>query len=334
MFTIGKHKFNRPLILAPMEDITDQAFRQICIELGADFVFTEFVNCEGLIRSDEKTHKKMALLENERPAGIQIYGERLEALVEGAKLANKLNPDLLDLNAGCWVKKVSGRGAGAGLLKDPDYLEQIVREIVKVSDVSVSVKTRIGWDEKSINILEVSQRIQDAGAKLLTLHCRPRSQGHSGEPQWEWIDRVKEKLEIPVILNGGLMTAEDIKRASETTSADGFMIARGAVAHPWIFKESKDLLNDGSYDHINSYARKIDTAIKHLKISITLKEERRAVIEFRKFYSGYLKGLYNASKIRNELMKFHTFVEIEKILLDYKEQLYLHNVKEENKQKD
>lgn len=326
MFKIGNYTFDNPLILAPMEDITDKSFRKICIELGADLVFTEFINCEGLIRLDAKTHKKMKLNNDERPVGIQIYGENIESLIKAAELAEEEKPEIIDLNAGCWVKKVSGRGAGAGLMKNPEYLAQIVKEIVKVVKTPVTVKTRLGWDEDSINILDIAKRIEDAGAKLLTLHCRTRSQGHTGDPDWSWIEKVKNIVSIPVILNGGLMTVEDFKKAKAETNADGFMIARGAINHPWIFKEIKDYLLTGNEESINDHNIRIDMALKHLKYSIEVKEEKRAVIEFRKFYSGYLKGMHSASKIRNELMKYHTYNEIEEKLFEYKDYLNLDKI--------
>lgn len=317
MLKIGKIEIDKALLLAPMEDITDLTYRRLCKELGADIVYTEFVNCEGLVRADEKTHKKLRLSKDERPAGIQIYGDNIESMVRAAKIAEEENPDIIDINAGCWVKKVAGRGSGAALMKDPEYLQQMVGDIVKAVDVPVTVKTRLGWDFNSINIVEIAQRIEDVGAQAITIHCRTKSQGHSGDADWSYIEKVKNKINIPVVLNGGIMTFDDAKRAFEETPADGIMIARGAIQYPWIFKEIKEYLENGKITSEISFSEKISLAVRHLKLSVELKGERRAVIEFRKFYSGYLKGLYKASSVRSDMMKYYTFEEVEKRLLEY-----------------
>ncbi len=321
MFKLGKYEFEKPLLLAPMEDVTNPGFRKICKEMGADIVYTEFVNAEGLSRKDKKTHEKMKIHDWERPIGIQIYGGNIEPMIVSAQIAEKENPDLIDINAGCWVKKVANRGAGAGLLKDPPYMEKMVRSVVEAVDLPVTVKTRLGWDENSIVILDVARRIEDAGAKLLTVHCRTRSQGHSGEPAWFWIEKIKEVVDIPVVLNGGVMTAEDIKRAYDETGADGVMIARGAIGQPWIFREGKEILKYGKVLNPVTTEERIKTALKHLRYEVEVKGERRAVIPFRKFYTGYLKGLYGASKIRQKLMEFTEYAPIEELLLNYLEEL-------------
>ena len=319
MFNVGNIKIDKALLLAPMEDITHIGFRKLCKELGADVVYTEFVNSDGLIRNNRKTKKKMLITEEERPVGIQIYGEKLDAMVEAAKISETEDPDLIDINAGCWVKKVANRGAGAGLLKDPPFMEKMVRSIVEAVKLPVTVKTRLGWDENSIVILDVARRIEDAGAKLLTVHCRTRSQGHSGEPAWFWIERIKEVVDIPVVLNGGVMSAQDVKRAFEQTGADGVMIARGAIGQPWIFREGKEILKYGAVKNPVTTEERILTALKHLKYETEVKGERRAVIPFRKFYSGYLKGLHGASKIRQQLMQYVEYAPIEETLLKYLE---------------
>ncbi|MDP3829673.1 MAG: tRNA-dihydrouridine synthase family protein, partial [Ignavibacteriaceae bacterium] len=233
MFKIGKINIDKAILLAPMEDVTDVSFRLICKELGADVVYTEFVNAEGLVRASEKTHKKLKIIEEERPVGIQIYGSNLISMVNAAKIAEEENPDLIDINAGCWVKNVVNCGAGAGLLKDPIYLQSLVKSVVDSVSLPVTVKTRIGWDFDSIQIVEVAKRLEDAGAEGLVIHCRTRSQGHKGEPDWSWIPKIKEVVKIPVALNGGIMTAADAKSAFEQTNADAVMIARGAIANPW-----------------------------------------------------------------------------------------------------
>ncbi len=321
MFNIGKINIEKAILLAPMEDVTDVSFRLICRELGADVVYTEFVNSEGLIRASEKTHKKLEIVEEERPVGIQIYGSNIESMVGGAKIAEAENPDLIDINAGCWVKNVVGNGAGSALLKDPPYMQKLVKEIVNSVSLPVSVKTRLGWDDNSIQILEVAKRLEDVGVQALTVHCRTRKMGHKGEAYWEWIPRIKEVVNIPVILNGNVLSAYDVKRAFEETGADGVMIARGAIGNPWIFKEAKELLTTGSISTTINEETKINICLQHLKLAMKIKGERRAVIEHRKFYSGYLKALPNVSSIRHSLMQEIEYNYVEKILLNYLDQL-------------
>lgn len=325
MFNVGNINIDKAVLLAPMEDVTDIGFRKLCKELGADVVYTEFVNSDGLIRNNKKTERKLEITEEERPVGIQIYGQDIPAMVESAKIAQEKNPDIIDINAGCWVKKVANRGAGAGLLKDPDYMARMVESIVKAVDKPVTVKTRLGWDSDSIVILQVAKMMEDVGAKALTIHCRTKTQGHEGEADWSWIPKIKDVVKIPVALNGGIFSAEDAIRAFEETNADAVMIARGAIYHPWIFREIKQL-KSGVKPSPPSNSERIFTALKHLRYEISIKDEPRfAIIPFRKYYSGYLKGLHNSSKIRQELMKLVDFNEIEKLLLSYLEELERYN---------
>lgn len=317
MIKIGNIELNKAILLAPMEDVTDISFRLVCRELGADIVYTEFVNSEGLVRANAKTHQKLKIIEEERPVGIQIYGANIKSMIGAAQIAEAENPDLIDINAGCWVKNVVGCGAGSALLKDPLYMQQLVREVVNATSLPVTVKTRLGWDESSIQILEVAKRMEEAGAVALTVHCRTRKAGHSGEADWSWIPKIKEVVSLPVILNGNVLTAHDVKKAFDETGADGVMIARGAIGNPWIFKESKELILTGSISTVIDEEIRIKTCLRHLELAIKIKGEKRAVIEHRKFYSGYLKGLYNASKIRNELMKYFEYNIVEDILLKY-----------------
>ncbi len=326
MFRVGNIEKERAILLAPMEDITDISFRLVCRELGADVVYTEFVNSEGLIRQNKKTHKKLEIIDEERPVGIQIYGASIESMVEAAKIAEQHNPDIIDINAGCWVKNVVGHGAGAGLLKDPVYMQKLVKEVVESVSIPVTVKTRLGMDQNSIMILEVARRLEDAGIKALTVHCRTRSMGHKGEADWDWIPKIKEVVDIPVVLNGNVLTTEDVLRAFTQTNADGIMIARGAIGNPWIFTEAKELINDGCISTVIDEEKKIKICLRHLELAINVKGEKRAVIEHRKFYSGYLKGLFNASQIRQALMQVYDYKDVEKILLNYLKDLQNYKV--------
>jgi len=320
MFTIPGVSIEKGLFLAPMEDVTDLSFRLVCRELGADFVFTEFVNAEGLIRNSEKTHKKLEIVDEERPVGIQIYGGNLDSMISAAKIAEEHAPEVIDINAGCWVKNVVGHGAGAALTKDPVFLQQIVGEVVKSVKLPVSVKTRIGWDQDNINIPEIAKRLEDVGIAYLTIHCRTRSQGHSGEPDWAWIEKIKNTVSIPVVLNGGIMIPEDAVRAFQETPADAVMVARGAIGNPWIFRQIKALMNNNSTEFVDEKTR-ILACLRHLKLAVQVKGERRAVIEHRKFYTGYLKGMRRASSVRANMMSWSEYNEIEEVLLQYAEQL-------------
>ncbi len=300
-----------------MEDVTDISFRLVCRELGADIVYTEFVNSEGLVRANKRTHEKLRIIEDERPVGIQIYGANIDSMVGAAKIAEAENPDLIDINAGCWVKNVVGQGCGSALLKDPPFMQQLVREVVNSTSLPITVKTRLGWDENSIQILEVAKRMEAAGAVALTVHCRTRKAGHTGEADWSWIPKIKEVINIPVILNGNVLTAQDVKKAFDETGADGIMIARGAIGNPWIFKEAKELLSTGNITTVVDEEMRIKTCLKHLKLAVKVKGEKRGVLEHRKFYAGYQRGMYGAARIRSELMKLTEYNSVEDALLKY-----------------
>ncbi|NUN10226.1 MAG: tRNA dihydrouridine synthase DusB [Ignavibacteriaceae bacterium] len=325
MFRVGSINIENALLLAPMEDVTDASFRIVCKELGADVVYTEFVNSEGLVRGSEKTHKKLRLLADERPAGIQIYGSAEESMINAARIAEEENPEIIDINAGCWVKNVVGCGAGAGLLKDPEFMQKMIGNVVKAVKIPVTVKTRIGWDSKSINILEVAKRLEDVGVAALTIHCRTRADAHRAVPDWTWIPKVKKVVSIPVALNGGVMEAADAVRAFKETGADAVMIARGAIGNPWIFRDVKELMTKGGISEPVNEEIRIKACLKHVKLAIGIKGERRAVIEHRKFYTGYLKGMRNVSPIRAKLMTLYTYDEVEGVLMEYLEELRIKN---------
>ncbi|HLX12248.1 MAG TPA: tRNA dihydrouridine synthase DusB [Bacteroidota bacterium] len=307
------------VLLAPMEDVTDIAFRLICKRLGADIVYTEFVNSEGLIRNSEKTKQKMVFLEEERPFGIQIYGGGEQSMEQGARMAEELHPDIIDINCGCWVKNVVGQGAGASLLLDPPRMCAIVSSVVKSVNIPVTVKTRLGWDSHSINIVEIAKMIESSGAQALTIHCRTRAQGHQGEPDYSWIPAVKAAVSIPIIVNGGIISPQAAKEAFDKTGCDGVMIARGAIHDPWIFREVKHFLATGELLPKPTFEERIELLFEHLRLSVRYKGERRGVIEFRKHYAGYLSGLPNISKVRTELMQFTALIPVQDYLARFKE---------------
>jgi tRNA-dihydrouridine synthase B len=292
------------VLLAPMEDVTDIAFRLVCKRMGADVMYTEFVNAEGLVRDSGKTKRKMMFLEEERPFGIQIYGGSEESMQSAARMAEGLKPDLVDINCGCWVKNVTGQGAGAGLLRDLPKMKRVIASVVHSVQLPVTVKTRLGWDEKSIQIVEVARMIEDTGAVAITIHCRTRSQGHKGVPDYSWIPKVKEAVSIPVIVNGGIDTPEIAQRVFETSGCDGVMIARGALYNPWIFREIKHYLLIGESLPPPTLEERVDLLLQHLQLSVQFKGERSGVIEFRKYYAGYLRNLPGMAKLRAELMQY------------------------------
>ncbi len=317
---IGTIDIERPLLLAPMEDVTDLPFRLICKELGADIVYTEFVNSEGLIRHSEKTKSKMFFREEERPFGIQLYGGLPESMKVAAEMATSLNPDIIDINCGCWVKNVVKNGAGSDLLRDLPRMEQIIKAVASATHLPVTVKTRLGWDDNSIKIIEVAKLAEYSGARAITIHCRTRSQGHKGEADYSWIPKVKEAVSIPVIANGSFDTPEKIKWGFDTLNCDGVMIGRGALDNPWIFTQAKQFQKQLNYENI-SFDQRFYILKKHLLLSIEYKGEKKGIIEFRKYYSGYLKSLPNAAKIRATLMLQTNYESVIEIIDSYKNQL-------------
>ena len=314
---LGTVDINHPILLAPMEDVTDLSFRIICKRLGADIVYTEFVNSEGLVRDSNKTRAKMHFIPEERPIGIQIYGGSDTSMGAAAQIAESLEPDIIDINCGCWVKNVAGHGAGAGLLRDLPKMQQLVSSVVKSVKLPVTVKTRLGWDSESIKIVDVARMIEQTGAAALTIHCRTRVQGHKGDPDYSWIPKIKAVVSIPIIVNGGANEPQDVKRIFDETGCDGVMIARGAIDNPWIFQQTKHYLNTGELLPSPSLEEKMAMLFEHMDYAIQYKGERKAVIEFRKHYTAYLKGFPNASKVRISLMPFVEKAPIAEILNDF-----------------
>ncbi len=299
---IGKISIEKPLALAPMEDVTEAPFRLICKGLGADLVYTEFTSSEALIRQVPAALRKIEILEEERPIGIQLFGGLEHSMEGAAKLVEQFSPDLIDINCGCWVRNHVARGEGAALLKDLSRFESIVRKTVQATSLPVTVKTRLGWDENSIVILEVAKIVEQAGAKALAVHCRTRAQAHQGFADWNWLEKIKKVISIPLIGNGDVNTVEDVKQMFET-GCDGVMIGRGAIANPWIFQQAKSYMTKGIIPLEPSLREKIELCIEHLMLSVHFKGPRDGVVTFRKFYSGYLHGLPNVARLRNELMQ-------------------------------
>lgn len=300
---IGKLNIHQPVALAPMEGVTDLSFRLICKQLGADIVYSEFISSEGLIRNSEKAKKKMQFLDEERPIGLQIYGGLESSMISAAEIAEQLQPDFIDINAGCWVKNVVKQKAGAALLKDLLLMEKLISAVVLSVQLPVTVKTRLGWDQNNIKIVEVAKMLESIGVSALTVHCRTRIQAHKGEVDYSWIPKIKEVTNIPIIVNGGINSPEKAKYVFDTTGCDGIMIGQAAIDNPFIFREIKYYLTHSKLPEKISLNEKIETMIKHLKLSVFYKGEKRGVIEFRKYYTGYLHSFPNAARIRNELMK-------------------------------
>lgn len=313
---IGSIDINNPLCLAPMEDVTELPFRLICKRLGADIVYTEFTSSEGIIRDIPRIMEKIQISDKERPVAIQIFGGRPEAMTKAAESIEKLKPDFIDINCGCWVKNHVARNEGSGLLRDLPLFEKIVRATVKGTKLPVTVKTRLGWDDQSIVILDVAKMVEAAGAKALTLHCRTRSQAHSGFADWSWLEKIKKVVSIPIIGNGDITCPEDVQAMLET-GCDGVMIGRGAIANPWIFKQTKHFLGTGEHLPDAGIEEKIRVCIEHLKLNVQYKGEKYGVVTFRKHYVGYLKGLPNIAPVRSELMQYTLLEEVVKKLKRY-----------------
>ncbi|MEP0007344.1 MAG: tRNA dihydrouridine synthase DusB [Balneola sp.] len=313
----------KPLFLAPMEDVTDSPFRQICREKGADIVFTEFISSEALIRDSEIALHKMSFDESERPFGVQIFGGREEAMHGAAKVALNNNPDVVDINFGCPVYKVVNKGAGAACLKDLDMMERMAGTVVDaVTDRPVTVKTRLGWDDDTIKIQEVALMLQKLGVKALTIHARTRCQKYKGDARWEWLKKLKNTpgLEIPIIGNGDVTSPELAKKMFDETGVDGVMIGRGAIGNPWIFEQSRHYLETGELLPEPTLEEKLNVCAEQLRKSVVHQGEKYGVVIMKKHYGQYLKGIYNGKKLRMELMKHDTMDPILEILLNFKEE--------------
>ena len=294
----------RPLFLAPMEDVTDPSFRILCKRFGADMMYTEFINADGLIRDAKTSVAKLDIFDYERPIGIQLYGHEIDSMVEATRVATAANPDVIDINFGCPVKKIANRGAGSGIMRDVPKMVEMTRQIVNATNIPVTVKTRLGWDENSKNIVVIAEQLQDVGIKALTIHGRTRSQLYKGEADWTLIGEVKNnpRMIIPIIGNGDIVSPEKAKLAFEQYGVDGIMIGRATYGRPWIFKEIKHFLDTGEKLKPFSIPEKVDLAKYHLKKSIEVKGGKTGIFELRRHLTSYFKGLPHFKEMRLKLV--------------------------------
>lgn len=294
----------KSICLAPMEDITDPSFRYMCKKFGADIMYTEFISSDGLIRDGAKSVKKLDIFDYERPIGIQLYGHIPEAMVEAAKIIDNANPDIIDINFGCPVKKIANRGAGSGMMKNPELMKKITADIVKSTNRPVTVKTRLGWDSENLNIMEIALMLQDVGIKALTIHGRTRAQLYKGSADWSLIGKVKKhpNIKIPIIGNGDIDSPQKADEYFQNYGVDAIMIGRAAIGRPWIFKEIKHYLNTGEVLPQPNIIEKVCIAKEHFKKALEFKEERKAVYEMRRHLNLYFKGIPNFKETRLKML--------------------------------
>ncbi|MCU0362092.1 MAG: tRNA dihydrouridine synthase DusB [Bacteroidales bacterium] len=302
----------QPLFLAPMEDITDPSFRMVCKDLGADFMYTEFISSDGLIRDGEKSVRKLDIYDSERPIGIQLYGHLIDAMVESAIIAEQAAPDLIDINFGCPVRKIATRGAGAGMLRNIPLMIEMTEAIVRAVRLPVTVKTRLGWDDDSKIIADIAERLQDTGIKALTIHGRTREQLYKGVADWTLIGEVKNnpRIVIPVIGNGDINGPLKAKEMYTKYGVDGIMIGRATVGRPWIFREIRHYLSTGEILPEPTVSEKADIALMHLSKSLEFKEGNRAIFEMRRHLSNYFRGIPHFKETRLRLL---TTLDVEEI---------------------
>lgn len=308
----------QPILLAPMEDVTDIGFRQLCKRFGVSMVYTEFVSAEALVRSIQASLNKLTISDAERPVGIQIYGRDVESMVEAAKIVEQVHPDVIDINFGCPVKKVAGKGAGAGMLRNIPLLLEITREVVKAVRTPVTVKTRLGWDENNLIITELAEQLQDCGIQALTIHGRTRSQMYTGNADWTLIGEVKNnpRIHIPIIGNGDITTPQEAKQAFERFGVDAIMVGRAAFGQPWIFKEMRNYLDGKPYDASLDINKKIDILKEQLHINVSRIDEYRGILHTRRHLaaSPIFKGIPDFRQTRIAMLRASTVVELENIL--------------------
>ena len=305
-----------PLLLAPMEDVSDPPFRAVCKQQGADMLYTEFISAEGLIRDAHKSLQKLDIYDYERPIGIQIFGDKIESMRLAAARVEQAQPEILDINYGCPVKKVACKGAGAGILRDIPKMQQMTAEIVQQVSLPVTVKTRLGWDYDTIKIQEVALRLQDVGIKALSIHGRTRQQMYKGEADWSYIADVKAHpdIEIPIFGNGDVDSPEKAKLYKEEYGVDGIMIGRGAIGYPWIFREIKHYLATGELLPPPTLQERLEVCRKHLDFSVEWKGEVTGIFEMRRHYTAYFKGMPNFKPYRTQLVESPKYEQVVEVL--------------------
>ena len=322
---IGNIEFGpRPVFLAPMEDVTDIGFRLLCKRFGASMVYTEFVSAEALIRDVKSTHQKLNISDEERPVGIQIYGRDVDAMIEAAKIVEQAGPDLIDLNFGCPVKKVAGKGAGAGMLQNIPKMLEITRKVVDAVKLPVTVKTRLGWNHEQLIITDLAEQLQDCGIQALTIHGRTRSQMYTGQADWTLIGEVKRnpRIHIPIIGNGDITSAEEAQQAFDTYGVDAIMIGRATFGRPWIFKEVRDYL-DKTGEKPLTFDKKLDILIEQLRINVARIDEKRGILHTRRHLAAtpLFKGIPNFRQTRIAMLRAETMDDLLAILEDIRTQL-------------
>ncbi|SHL98620.1 tRNA dihydrouridine synthase DusB [Chryseobacterium polytrichastri] len=305
-----------PLLLAPMEDVSDPPYRRLCKLHGADLMYSEFISSEGLIRDAMKSRKKLDIFDYERPVGIQIFGGDEEAMAMSAKIVETVNPDLVDINFGCPVKKVVCKGAGAGVLKDIDLMVRLTKAVVSSTHLPVTVKTRLGWDSNSINIDEVAERLQETGIKALTIHARTRGQMYKGEADWEHISRIKQNpnIEIPIFGNGDIDSPEKALAYKQKYACDGIMIGRAAIGYPWIFNEIKHFFKTGEHLPEPTIFDRLLAVRQHAEWSAEWKGEKLGLIEMRQHYSNYFRGIPHFKDFRRKFLEVYTLEEMDEVI--------------------
>ena len=333
MVKIGNVEVGKfPLLLAPMEDVSDPPFRAVCKENGADVMYTEFISSEGLIRNAAQSVAKLDIFEYERPIGIQIFGHNIDSMRESTEISQSANPDIIDINYGCPVKRVTGKGAGAGILQDIPKMVQMTDQIVKSTHLPVTVKTRLGWNDNTLFVVEVAERLQDVGIQAISIHGRTRKQMYKGSADWTLIGRIKDnpRIRIPVFGNGDVDSPEKAIRMKRTYGVDGIMIGRATIGYPWIFNEIKHFIKTGQHLAPPTIDQRIDTVKKHFEFSLRWKGERVGLYEMRRHYKNYFKNLNGLKPYRQQLCTCNDILRIPEILEEIRQhvqQISPHKIK-------
>ena len=333
MVKIGNVEVGKfPLLLAPMEDVSDPPFRAVCKENGADVMYTEFISSEGLIRNAAQSVAKLDIFEYERPIGIQIFGHNIDSMRESTEISQSANPDIIDINYGCPVKRVTGKGAGAGILQDIPKMVQMTDQIVKSTHLPVTVKTRLGWNDNTLFVVEVAERLQDVGIQAISIHGRTRKQMYKGSADWTLIGRIKDnpRIRIPVFGNGDVDSPEKAIRMKRTYGVDGIMIGRATIGYPWIFNEIKHFIKTGQHLAPPTIDQRIDTVKKHFEFSLRWKAERVGLYEMRRHYKNYFKNLNGLKPYRQQLCTCDDILRIPEILEEIRQhvqQISPHKIK-------